>query len=37
MLTYYLRFIDELYHALENRFDLEKKEDREMFEKIKAK
>ena len=22
-ITYYLRFIDELYHVIENRFDLE--------------
>ncbi len=37
VITYYLRFIDELYHAIENRFDLEKKEDKQKFEKIRAK
>ncbi len=37
VITYYLRFIDELYHALENRFDLEKKEDKDKFEKIRTK
>jgi len=37
VITYYLKFIDELYHAVENRFDLEKKEDKQKFEKIKAK
>ena len=38
-ITYYLRFIDELYHMIEDRFDLEKekKEDKEKFEKIRAK
>ena len=36
-ITYYLRFIDELYHAIENRFDLENPQDKEQFEKIKAK
>jgi NTE family protein len=36
-ITYYLRFIDELYHAIEDRFDLENIQDREKFEKIKAK
>jgi NTE family protein len=36
-ITYYLRFIDELYHAIENRFDLENVQDKEKFEKIKAK
>jgi NTE family protein len=37
--TYYLRFIDELYHMIEDRFDLEKekKEDKMKFEKIRAK
>ena len=35
--TYYLRFIDELYHVIENRFDLENAQDNEQFEKIKAK
>jgi NTE family protein len=37
VITYYLKFIDELYHAVENRFDLEKKEDKQKFEKIRAK
>ena len=37
VITYYLRFIDELYHAIENRFDLKKREDKEKFEKIQAK
>ena len=37
LITYYLRFIDELYHAIENRFDLENAQDKEQFEKIKAK
>jgi len=37
VITYYLRFIDELYHEIENRFDLEKKEDKQKFEKIRAK
>ncbi len=36
-ITYYLRFIDELYHVIENRFDLENPQDKEQFEKIKAK
>ena len=36
-ITYYLRFIDELYHAIEDRFDLENAQDKEKFEKIKAK
>jgi NTE family protein len=38
-ITYYLRFIDELYHMIEDRFDLEKEkqEDKEKFEKIKVK
>jgi NTE family protein len=36
-ITYYLRFIDELYHAIEDRFDLENAQDKETFEKIKAK
>ena len=35
--TYYLRFIDELYHVIENRFDLENAQDKEQFEKIKEK
>jgi NTE family protein len=37
VITYYLKFIDELYHAVEDRFDLEKKEDKQKFEKISAK
>ncbi len=36
-ITYYLRFIDELYHMIENHFDSEKKEDKAKFEKIRAK
>jgi NTE family protein len=36
-ITYYLRFIDELYHVIEDRFDLENAQDKEKFEKIKAK
>jgi NTE family protein len=36
-ITYHLRFIDELYHAIEDRFDLENKKDKEKFEKIRAK
>jgi NTE family protein len=36
-ITYYLGFIDELYHAVEDRFDLENTQDKEKFEKIKAK
>jgi NTE family protein len=38
-ITYYLRFIDELYHMIEDHFDFEKekKEDKEKFEKIRAK
>jgi hypothetical protein len=38
-ITYYLRFIDELYQMIEYRFDFEKekKEDKEKFEKIRAK
>ena len=35
-ITYYLRFIDELYHVIENRLDLENAQDKEQFEKIKA-
>ena len=37
VITYYLRFIDELYYAIENRFDLENKGDREKLDKIRAK
>jgi NTE family protein len=36
-ITYQLRFIDELYHAVENRFDMQNKEDKKKFEKIRAK
>ena len=36
-ITYQLRFIDELYHAIEDRFDLENKKDKEKFEKIRSK
>jgi hypothetical protein len=36
-ITYYLRFIDELYHVIEDRFDLENVQDKKKFEKIKAK
>ena len=36
-ITYYLEFIDELYHAIEDRFDLQNVQDKEEFEKIKAK
>jgi NTE family protein len=36
-ITYQLRFIDELYHAVENRFDMQNKEDKGKFEKIRAK
>jgi NTE family protein len=36
-ITYYLEFIDELYHVIEDRFDLENVQDKEKFEKIKAK
>ena len=36
-ITYYLKFIDELYHVIENRVDLENAQDKEQFEKIKAK
>jgi len=38
-ITYYLRFIDELYQMIEDRFDFEKekKEDKEKLENIRAK
>lgn len=36
-ITYYLKFIDELYHVIENRVNLENAQDKEQFEKIKAK
>ena len=36
-ITYYLEFIDELYHAIEDRFDLQNVQDKEEFENIKAK
>ena len=35
--THYLRFIDELYHMVEDRLDLENKEDKTKFKKIQAK
>ena len=34
-ITYYLKFIDELYHVIENRVNLENAQDKEQFEKIK--
>ena len=37
IITYHLRFIDELYHMLENRFDLKNEDDREMLDKIRTK
>jgi NTE family protein len=37
VITHYLRFIDELYHMIEDCVDLGKKEDKEKFEKIRAK
>jgi NTE family protein len=36
-ITYYLKFIDELYHVIENRVNLENAQDKEQFERIKAK
>ena len=36
-ITYYLRFIDELYRMIEDCVDLGKKEDKEKFEKVRAK
>jgi NTE family protein len=35
-ITYYLRLIDDLYDMLEDHFSSEKKEDKEKFEKIRA-
>jgi NTE family protein len=35
--TYYLKFIDEIYHMLENNFDSEKKQDKDKMKKIRAK
>jgi NTE family protein len=35
-ITYYLRLIDDLYDMLEDNFSSEKKEDKEKFEKIRA-
>ena len=35
-ITYYLRLIDDLYKMLEDHFNSEKKEDKEKFEKIRA-
>jgi NTE family protein len=34
---YYLKFIDELYHMIEDRFDFENKEDNAKFRRIQAK
>jgi NTE family protein len=34
-ITYYLEFINELYHFIEDRFNLENVQDKEKFEKIK--
>jgi NTE family protein len=36
-ITYYLRFIDELYHMIEENIDLGKIEDKKKFERIRAK
>jgi NTE family protein len=36
VITYYLRLIDDLYRMLEDNFSSEKKEDKEKFEKIRA-
>jgi NTE family protein len=36
-ITYYLRFIDELYHVIEDSVDMEKMEDKEKFEKVRSK
>jgi NTE family protein len=35
-ITYYLRLIDDLYKMLENHFDSNKKEDKQKFERIRA-
>jgi NTE family protein len=35
--TYYLKFIDELYHMIEYRLDFENEKDNANFEKIQAK
>ena len=37
VMTYHLKFIDELYHMLENHIDLKNNENKERFEKISAK
>ena len=37
IITYHLRFIDELYQMLENRFDLKNEDDREILDKIRVK
>ena len=37
IITYHLRFIDELYHTIENRFDLKNEDEREILDKIRAK
>jgi NTE family protein len=36
-IIYYLEFINELYHVIEDRFDLENIQDKVKFEKIKIK
>jgi NTE family protein len=36
-ITYYLRFIDEIYHMLENHFNSENKEEKDKLEKIRIK
>jgi len=36
-ITYYLGFIDELYHVIEDHIDLQDEQDKEKFEKIKSK
>jgi NTE family protein len=35
--TYYLKFIDELYHLIEDQCDFKKKEDKANFKRIQAK
>jgi NTE family protein len=37
VITYYLRFIDELYRMIEDNIDLGKKEDKKKFEEIRSK
>ena len=36
-ITYYLRFIDELYHVIENRFDLENAQTKSNLKRLKTK